>query len=305
MVSAGEPGDMMKRIWQLVLIVLAMCVALPALAIDGPETASSKTGRRVALIIANGKYGTVGSLANPANDAKLVADSLKRAGFSSIIVRPDQKLADLTAALRDFRALATGADVALVYYAGHGIENDGHNFLIPVDARLASAEDLKYEAIDLSLVLETIGGAKVRMVLIDACRVNPFASKWQAAGRRTASSGLARLEVDDVLVLFAAAPGQVAADGNASNSPFAASLARRLAEPGLPVQLMGNKIRDDVIAATTGGQRPFVNASMSGELYYLVEAISEASQLRSLQDENRKLKELVAEQQLKLREINP
>ncbi len=295
----------MARLFKLIAMIVAMLAALPALAIDTPQPNSSKTGKRVALIIANSSYGQVGTLPNPPNDATLVADSLKRAGFSSITVRPDQKLADLTSALRDFRSMANGADVALVYYAGHGIENDGNNWLIPVDAKLAAAEDLKYEAVNLSLVLETIGGAKMRIVMIDACRVNPFAGKWQANGRRTNSNGLARLEVDDVLVLFAAAPGQVAADGATGNSPFATALARWLPEPGLPVQLMGNKIRDDVIAATTGSQRPFVNASMSGELYYLVEAVSEASRLRALEDENRKLKQLVADQALKLMEINP
>lgn len=286
-------GRLLKSIMALVAGLLC---ALPVAA-----QSNEKMGARVALIVANGKYQSTSQLTNPASDAQLVAESLKKVGFSSIEVRPDQSLAQFQTALREFRARATGAEVAMIYYAGHGIENGGRNWLIPVDAKLVAAEDLGYEAIDLDLLLSTIGGAKVRIAVVDACRNNPFAANWRAANRAV-TNGLAKLEVDDVLVIFAAAPGQVAKDGNSGHSPFAEALAKRIPQPGLAVQLLGGKVRDDVLGATDGNQRPFISASMSGDAYYLVDAAaspSEGARLKELEDENRRLKMLLAEQMLK------
>ena len=129
--------------------------------------------------------------------------------------------------------------------------------------------DLPYEAIDLDRVMESISGAQVRMVVLDACRNNPFGRSWRSS-TRAVTRGLGGLEVDDVLVIYAAAPGQTASDGDGANSPFATSLARRLVEPDLPVQLLGGAVRDDVLAATGGTQRPFVSASITGTPIYLV-----------------------------------
>jgi hypothetical protein len=228
-------------------------------------------GRRVALVIANGNYTNTNRLDNPLNDSRLIAESLRKTGFSVVDVRSDQSLLSFQQSLRDFRGKADGADVALIYYAGHGIEGQGKNWLIPTDAKLATERDLAFEAIDLDLVMQTIGGAKMRVAILDACRNNPFGQSWRA-GTRAVSRGLAGIEVDNVLVIFAAAPGQTAADGDSGNSPFAASLARRLPEPGLPIQLLGGVVRDDVLAATGGAQRPFISASVTGTAYYLVPA---------------------------------
>lgn len=244
------------------LLALALGLALPA---------QAQNGRRVALVIANGNYANTAKLGNPVNDGRIVAEGLKRAGFTSIDVANDQTLTAFQQTLRDFRAKADGAEVALVYYAGHGIEGQGKNWLIPVDARLAADRDLAFEAIDLDLVMQTIGGAKLRVAIVDACRNNPFGNSWRA-GTRAVTQGLGRLEVDDVLVIYAAAPGQTAADGDGANSPFASSLARRLPEPGLAIQLLGGVVRDDVLAATDGAQRPFISASITGTAYYLVPA---------------------------------
>ena len=157
----------------------------------------------------------------------------------------------------------------MVYYAGHGIEGQGKNWLIPTDARLSSALDLPYEAIELSRVLEAVSGARIRIVVLDACRNNPFGPAWQS-GSRAVSRGLSGVEVDDVLVIYAAAPGQTASDGTGPNSPFATSFARRLLQPDLPVQLLGGAVRDDVLAATGGVQRPYVSASITGTPVYLL-----------------------------------
>lgn len=255
---------------RLVLIIAIFTLAAPAFAQQGD--------RRVALVIANGIYANTTRLDNPPNDGRLIADSLRKAGFASIDLKTDQGLAAFQQSLREFRAKADGADVALVYYAGHGVEGQGKNWLIPTDARLAADRDLAFEAIDLDLVMQTIGGARMRVAILDACRNNPFGQNWRA-GTRAVTRGLARMEVDDVLVIFAAARGQTAADGDEGNSPFAASLARHLPEPGLPIQLLGGVVRDDVLAATDGAQRPFISASITGTAYYLVPAATPQPQV--------------------------
>lgn len=256
---------------RLILFLSAIVtLATPALA--------QQAGRRVALVIANGSYANTTRLDNPANDGRLIADSLRKAGFTSVDLKTDQSLPAFQQSLRDFRTKADGADVALVYYAGHGIEGQGKNWLIPTDAKLAADRDLAFEAVDLDLVMQTIGGAKLRVAILDACRNNPFGQNWRA-GTRAVTRGLTGIEVDDVLVIFAAAPGQTATDGDEGNSPFAASLARHLPEPGLPIQLLGGVVRDDVLAATDGAQRPFISASITGTAYYLVPAGKPAPQV--------------------------
>jgi uncharacterized caspase-like protein len=235
----------------------------------GTAASAESSGRKVALIIANGKYTNTSMLVNPGNDAKLVAESAKRAGFETVTLVNDLSLAQFQRALRDFREKASGAQVAMVYYAGHGIEGSGKNWLIPVDAALNSDLDLPYEAIDLERVLESVSGAQVRMIVLDACRNNPFGRSWRSA-TRAVNRGLSGVEMDDFLVIYAAAPGQTASDGDGANSPFATSLARRLTQADLPLQLLGGTVRDDVLAATKGTQRPFVSASITGTPVYLV-----------------------------------
>ncbi|WP_374524716.1 caspase domain-containing protein [Sphingopyxis sp.] len=247
----------MVRIW------LFMLAALFFLAPTGAEA------RKVALIIGNSDYANTSHLTNPANDIKLVAASARQAGFDDVTLAPDLAVNEFQKAMRDFRAKADGAEVAMVYFAGHGIEAQGKNWLIPTDAQLKSDLDLPYEAINLDRMMEAVPRAQIRMVILDSCRNNPFGRTWRS-GTRAVVNGLAGVEADDVLVIFAAGPGQTAADGTGANSPFAMSLAKRLPQPDLPVQLLGGAIRDDVLAATGGQQRPFVSASITGTPVYLV-----------------------------------
>ncbi len=248
-----------RSIW---LLLIALCTLLPL-------SAQAGNGRKVALVIANGAYLNATSLTNPKNDAALVAASAKKAGFTTVTLSNDLGLQQFQRALRDFRDQAAGADVAMVYYAGHGIEGSGKNWLLPVDAQLKGELDLPYEAIDLDRVMESISGADLRMVILDACRNNPFGRSWRS-GTRAVTRGLGDIQVDDVLVIYAAAPGQTAADGDGTNSPFATSLAKRLAEPGVAVQFLGGLVRDDVLASTGGTQRPFVTGSITGTPVYLI-----------------------------------
>lgn len=242
---------------------LLLC-ALCALVWGGPAQA-----RKVALVIGNSAYVNTAPLANPGNDAALVARAAREAGFE-VVETANLGSVGFRDALRNFRQAVDGADVAMIYYAGHAIEGQGKNWLIPVDAKLETEFDLPYEAIDFDRLLESLSGSRMRMIVLDACRNNPFGNTWKR-GYRSVPSGLAGMEVDDVLVLYAAAPGQLATDGNAgaANSPFALSLAKRLPEPGLAVQLLGGVVRDDVLAATGGKQRPFVSASITGTPIYL------------------------------------
>jgi len=247
----------MMRFWLITLTVLFL---------SAPTAAEA---RKVALVIGNSDYANTSRLANPVNDIKIIAASARQAGFDDVTIAADLAVNDFQKAMRDFRAKADGAEVAMVYFAGHGIEAQGKNWLIPTDAQLKSDLDLPYEAINLDRLMESVSGAQIRIVVLDSCRNNPFGRSWRS-GTRAVVNGLAGVEADDVLVIFAAAPGQTAADGTAGNSPFATSLAKRLPQPDTPVQLLGGLIRDDVLAATGGSQRPFVSASITGTPVYLV-----------------------------------
>ena len=238
--------------------------------------ASGAQAKKVALIIGNAQYLNTSTLDNAGNDANLVAEAAKRAGFDDVTIALDQSVDDFRMSLRRFRERAAGADVALVYYAGHGLEGQGENWLVPIDAELNSSFDLPFETINLNRLMETVSGAQVRVVILDACRNNPFANSWRA-GSRAVNRGLAGIDVDDVLVIYAAAPGQTASDGEGPNSPFAESLAARLPEPDLPLQLLGGTVRDDVLKATGGKQRPFVSASITGTPVYLTPRRSESA----------------------------
>ncbi len=232
-----------------------------------PGTAAAQ---RVALIVANSDYEHTSQLANPGRDAALVSSALQEAGFDTVELAQNLGRAEFMDGLRDFSELADGADVALVYFAGHAVESDGRNWLLPVDATLSAERDMPFEAVELERILDAIYGAKLRIAVLDACRNNPFANRWEGENR-SASRGLAPFEVDDILVMYAAAPGAFAFDGADGNSPFALALARRIVQPGLPVQMMGGMVRDDVLAATDGAQRPFVSASMTGRPLFLVD----------------------------------
>ena len=232
-------------------------------------SASAASEKRVALIVGNSTYRAVGKLPNPISDARLVATALAAAHFATVETRTDLGIAEFRQALRRFQRDADGAEIALIYFAGHGIEAHGINWLIPIDAELREVRDLEYEAIKLDLALQALGGARMRVLVLDACRNNPFGRSW-ASPSREVERGLKRQEVDDVLVLFSAAPGQVALDGTGNNSPFAMALSKRLPEAGLAIQLIGGRVRDDVLLATGGAQRPYVSASITGEPFYLV-----------------------------------
>ena len=246
---------------------LAAAALLLLLALAGPAFA----GQRVALVIGNGSYAQAPSLANTLNDAADMGAALERLGFEVTSIE-NADVETLRRGLHEFKRAASVSDVAVVFYAGHGIEVDRRNFLVPVDARLQSDGDVEFETVSLELVSRAVEGAReLRLIILDACRDNPFAAAMQRAGAtRSIGRGLARVEPSgDTLVAYAAKEGTVAADGAGRNSPYTEALLAHLEEPGLEVGWMFREVRDAVLASTGGSQEPFVYGSLSGKRVYL------------------------------------
>ena len=230
--------------------------------------------RRVALVIGNSAYQRVAKLPNPVNDARAVAALLRGAGFDVVESRFDLDAASLRRAMGDFTDIANDADVAVVYYAGHGIEVDGNNYLIPVDAVLARDVDVEDETVSVDRVMKALDPAKrLRLVILDACRDNPFTrSIKRSVNTRSIGRGLAKVEVltSDTLIAFAAKAGSTAMDGDGKNSPYTSALMKHLATPGLDVRFALGRVRDDVVKATSNRQEPFVYGSLGGKEFPLV-----------------------------------
>jgi Caspase domain len=232
--------------------------------------AEASAGGRVALVVGISNYEHAGRLANTLNDANDMAASLKRLGFDVDTVLDPGRQA-LEAALRRYGDRSASADVSLFYYSGHATESGAHNWLLPASANPMSERDLRFEAIDLSAVQEQSDAAKVEIILLDACRDNPFARRM-ATRRGYAPRGLARFEVPagGILVAFSTGPGQVAIDGlgGSRNSPFTAALLKHLETPGLEIKSLLGRVTRDVAEQTQGKQHPWQNSSLEGDFYF-------------------------------------
>jgi Caspase domain len=237
-------------------------------ALFGFTEAAAAQGKRVALVIGNATYQHAPKLANPLNDAAAIDRMLKSIGFDSVTTRQDLTSQDFKRALRDFFDAAQNADIAVVYYAGHGIQVGDMNYMIPVDARLATEIDVQDEAVSLDRILLALQPARrLRLVILDACRENPFLGgmKLTQATRRI-TRGLARVEPENnSLVAYAAKKGQIAQDGAGEHSPFTAALLKHLPGPGLDIRLALGRVRDDVLKSTANKQEPFVYGSLGGD----------------------------------------
>ena len=253
----------MRAVRLLVVTVLALVVlVVPAVVLaDG----------RVALVVGNSTYAHIGRLPNPDNDARDMAAALRRLGFE-VTTELDADRVELTEALRAFTRRSAGADVSLVFYAGHGIEMDGVNYLVPVDARLERDVDVRFETVTVDDLLVSTSGASLRLVILDACRNNPLARSMQrtAAFRSVSGGSFADLSEDllgdETLVAYAAAAGTTAADGRGRNSPYTAALLSHLETP-LEIGLLFRRVRAQVLEATNGAQRPHEYHSLVGEHY--------------------------------------
>ena len=251
------------------IIVLAICstwlFCQPALA-----------EKRVALVIGNSAYQRVPVLANPAKDSDDVAEMFRKAGLTVVTAKHDLGAVEMRRTLRDFADEVRDADVAIIYYAGHGMEIEGTNYLIPVDALLERDIDAFDEAIPLDRLMSVMEPAKkLRLVILDACRDNPFSKAMKhSVATRAVERGLAKIEPSspNTLVAFAAKAGSTAADGDDKNSPYTAALLRHLPKPGLDLRKAFGFVRDDVMKVTRNRQEPFIYGSLGGEDVALVPA---------------------------------
>ena len=230
---------------------------------------------RVALVIGNSAYEHVPLLANPGNDARAVGDAFERLGYA-VTRLEDAGYDALRRGLLDFTRAASASDVAVVFYAGHGMEVDGRNFLVPVDAALARDTDVEYEAVSLALVTRAVGGARrLGLAVLDACRDNPFVAKLADAGAtRSIGRGLARVAPSGgTLVAYAAEDGKTADDdAGKGHSPYTEALLRYLEEPGLEVGWLFRKVRPEVERITGGRQTPIEYGKLPDEVIYLASA---------------------------------
>jgi tetratricopeptide (TPR) repeat protein len=240
----------------------------------GSKAVPAAGPRKVALIVGNGSYSNVDKLDNPPRDAKLMADTFRNLGFHTVTLAPDLTRDKFFAALRQFGSEAEKADWAVVYYAGHGMEIGGINYLIPTDAKLVADNDAEKQAVALEQVIAAVSGArKLRLVLLDACRDNPFEkSMHRTMAVKLVSKGLSNIEPEaGFMVVYAAKHGETALDGDSTNSPFAIALARDIMEPKVEVRKLFDIVRDDVWKATNRQQQPFTYGSLPGrEDFYFV-----------------------------------
>jgi len=256
-------------------VARARAVAQERLAALTPQAPAGSTGRRVALVIGNGAYNNVHALPNPPRDAKLIAGVLRDVGFQTVISVSDLTRDKFFEALQRFAAEAETADWAVVYYAGHGFEIGGVNYLVPIDAKLAADRDAETQAVALEQVIAAVGAArKVRLVMLDACRDNPFAPTMQRTlSLKLVDKGFSNIEPGaGFMVVYAAKHGETAMDGDGgADSPFATALAREIKVPKVEIRKLFDIIRDDVWAVTKHEQQPFSYGSPPGrEDFYFV-----------------------------------
>jgi hypothetical protein len=235
-------------------------------------SSAAQAEKRVALVIGNSAYQNTGELRNPSNDATDMTAALRRLGFEVTDGRDLDKRA-MERAIRQFGLSLEGADIALFFYAGHGIQVGGQNHLIPVDARLASEGDVDFETLPLSLVLKQMEReAKTNLVLLDACRDNPLARNLaRSMGTRAISIGTGLAEVKTgigTLIGFSTQPGNVAADGVGRNSPYAGALLKHIESSSKDVSGILVDVRNDVLRVTNGTQVPWEHTSLTGQVYF-------------------------------------
>jgi uncharacterized caspase-like protein len=255
---------MWRWIWRAVLLAAAVFLTCePALA-----------AKRVALIIGNSAYQNAPQLPNPVNDAALMTATFKSAGFDTVDFRQNLSALETRRVLREFADSAQNADIAVVYYAGHGLEVDGTNYLIPVDAKLERDTDVFDEAVSLDRLMVAVEPAtQLRLVILDACRDNPFTKNMKrTAASRSIDRGLAKIDPGspNTLIAYSAKAGSTALDGSTRNSPFSTALSNHLTTPGLDVRKALGYVRDDVLKATANHQEPFVYGSLGGDEVPLV-----------------------------------
>jgi uncharacterized caspase-like protein len=278
-----QRGDSMLKFRTVPAAVWAALLAIPLLAIPSlanpiqatvAQANPAMAEKRVALVIGNGAYVSSGALSNPVNDARDVAAVLTGLGFE-VLLGIDLEKRGFDGKVRDFAKTLAQADVALFYYAGHGLQVSGRNYLVPVDAKLETERDLDFEGVALDFVLKQMElerEGKTNIVLLDACRDNPLARNLaRTMGTRSANigQGLAQVRTGvGTFIAYSTQPGNVALDGQGRNSPFTAALTKAVKEPGRTITTVMIDVRKDVLAATAGRQVPWDHSALTGDFYF-------------------------------------
>jgi len=251
----------------------AILALLSALMLFG-QSAYAAAEKRVALVLGLSTYQEVPALSNPRNDAADVAEKLRKLGFE-VVEGHDLDHSGLMGKIREFSKAMTGADAALFYYSGHGIQVDGSNYLVPVDTKLSDASSIDFELVKLDLITDQMQNAqaektlKVGLVFLDACRNNPLTRNLKSASRAI-GSGLAKVQdaPHGMLIAFSTQPGNVALDGIGRNSPFTKAVLNNIDKPGLSVGDMLINVRTEVMGETADKQVPWENSSLTGQFYF-------------------------------------
>lgn len=237
-----------------------------------PGKAGTESGHRVALVIGNSAYAQIGFLKNTINDGKAVAQTLGSLGFK-VHEHFDLGRDGMLRSLKEFGEAAKGADWVVIYYAGHGMEVKGVNYLLPVDAKLADEEDVEEEAVSMNRLFSRLKDATgVKVLILDACRDNPFATRMVRRGltRNSASKGLAEVQaVSGTLIAYATSPGDTALDGEGDHSPYVQGLLKHLVEPGNDIRIMFSAVYETVEEITKKRQQPWYAAQLPGRNLFL------------------------------------
>lgn len=262
----------MRRTLLVLIAVLGICCL-------GREV---RADTRVALVIGNSAYAGVPALPKPRGDAEAIAKLFRESGFDSVELVLDADNAALRKAVRQFDEISAGADIAVVFYAGYGLEIRGVNYLVPVDATLASEPDAPDEAVSLDRLVSAVGARKLRLVILDACGDSPYLGRMRRVSRADAGPGLPSLgrvepTQSNSLIAYAARAGSTSVDSGGEHSPFVAALLKNIAVPGLDVRLAFGRVRNEVMQLTAGRQEPFVYGSMDGRVFPLVPASDQPS----------------------------
>ncbi|MCK1636168.1 caspase family protein [Bradyrhizobium sp. 157] len=269
--SSPDAADVFREAEQLVREVDSAMAPPRGEPVAPGATPSRERSNRVALVIGNAAYQNVSPLKNARRDAEALAAEFDALGFRKVTLLRDQTREQMFAALRAFAREAETSDWAVIYFAGHGLEMGGVNWLAPVDAQLKTDRDVRLEAVSIDELSTAIEGVRgLRLIVLDACRDNPFAPQMRFTNStRSLGMGLARVEPEGgTMIAYAAKAGQVAHDGDDDNSPFMKALLNRLKQPGLEISMLFRFVRDDVMAATGRQQEPFVYGSLPSEPFY-------------------------------------
>lgn len=247
---------------------------IPSNGLSSQEIDRVKGEKRLALVIGNSAYQHAGRLKNPVNDADSMGRTLSRLGFD-VSLHKDLQESDMKRAIDEFGSRLGGYDVGLFFYAGHGIQVDGINYLIPVNVDLKSKNDVEYTCVEAGRVLGKMEGAgsRVNIVMLDACRNNPFERSWSRSVR---GSGLAEMSnIPESLIAYATAPGNTASDGDGDNGLYTSAVLQHIETPNITIEEMFKRVRRSVLKKTGGDQRSWESTSITSNFYFKVAPLAD------------------------------